>query len=298
MSVERQPLWNDAKECSERIANLAVTALIDEAGLTPKPALVDRHSSGAHTDLDFGLMCRSAQVLRGTFAQIALAAFRQRPSQVLRERLAVIGRDGEKVMMAATGGTNTHRGAIWALGLLTAGAAMSGPGTSARQIAALAGEIARYPDRFSPEKRSSKGYRVRQYYGVPGAIGEARQGFPHVVDVALPALYAARSRGILEPFARLDALMAIIARLDDTCLLHRGGAEALMAAKDGARAVIVAGGTSTRSGWNALHRLDAELVARNASPGGSADLLAAALFLDSLDPVVQRDGTLARVIRP
>jgi len=74
-----------------------------------------------------------------------------------------------------------------------------------------------------------------------------------------------------------------MARLPDTCLLHRGGTEALQAAQLGAQAVIDTGGTSTVAGWGALLALDAELLARWASPGGCADLLAACLFLDDGD---------------
>jgi triphosphoribosyl-dephospho-CoA synthase len=101
-----------------------------------------------------------------------------------------------------------------------------------------------------------------------------------VIDIGLPALRTARSKGIGETFARLDTLMAIMASLGDTCLLHRGGWAALAAAQSGARAVIDRGGSSTAAGWRALQHLDAVLLAHWASPGGSADLLAACLFLD------------------
>lgn len=273
--------WKSANDCEEILADLVVNALINEAELTPKPGLVDKHSSGAHTDLDIEVMRCSAQALRGTFAEMARAAFGQQPSQTLREQLAEIGRKGERVMFTATGGTNTHRGAIWALGLLTAGAAISGPHASFDRIASTASEIARYPDRFAPAQETN-GSRVEQRYGISGARGEAQHGFPHVIHLALPTLKAARNRGVPESLARLDALVAIMSSLDDTCLLHRGGIEALKTAKQGAKRILSLGGTSTPEGWNALHQLDSDLLARNSSPGGSADLLAAALFLDSL----------------
>jgi triphosphoribosyl-dephospho-CoA synthase len=80
--------------------------------------------------------------------------------------------------------------------------------------------------------------------------------------------------------ARLDALLEIMKSLNDTCLLHRGGLAALQTAQTGAAAVLAAGGTATARGWKLLRRLDRDLIALNASPGGSADLLAATLFLD------------------
>jgi triphosphoribosyl-dephospho-CoA synthase len=73
-----------------------------------------------------------------------------------------------------------------------------------------------------------------------------------------------------------------MASLDDTCLLHRGGWAALNTARTGAAAVLAMGGTATVQGWELLERLDRDLLALNASPGGSADLLAATLFLDLL----------------
>ena len=263
------------------LADCAVAALIDEAHLTPKPALVDRRGCGAHADLDLPTMLRSAHSLHGAFTAMADAAFDQEPSQSLRETLAVIGRQGEHVMLATTGGSNAHRGAIWVLGLLTAGVAMDTTDRTAERIAARAAEVARYPDRRA-SAADSNGARVCARYGVAGARGEAAAGFPHVVHIGLPALLAGRARGLAEEDLRLDVLMSIMARLDDTCLLHRGGRAALTTAKRGAWAVLEAGGASTAPGRRALSRLDAELLALNASPGGSADLLAAVLFLDSL----------------
>lgn len=268
------------------LAECAVASLIDEARLTPKPGLVDGRGSGAHADLDLATMIRSANALRPGFAAMTEAAGGRVPSRALREELAAIGRDAERAMLTATGGSNAHRGAIWVLGLLLASAAMAGRESNAEAIAHRASVLARYDDRFPPP-RTSNGARVRERYGVSGARGEAIAGFPHVVRIGLPALHSARARGRTEDVARLDALMAIVAHLDDTCVLHRGGRAALRVAKAGAREVLFRGGTGTHAGRRALDRLDANLVAHNASPGGSADLLSAVLLLDRLTGVVQ-----------
>jgi triphosphoribosyl-dephospho-CoA synthase len=280
-----------------QLADLAVEVLAAEAMLTPKPALVDGRGSGVHLDLDLPAMLKSARSLHGTFLEMAEAAAGGEPNQALREQLARIGRSGERCMFAATGGSNAHRGAIWVLGLLVAARAMqgdesprgeAGPRAEAgrraeagpREIAALAARIAAFPDRYAPAQ-DSHGARACRRYGVRGARGEAVAGFPHVIEVGLPAMWAARAKGADETCARLDALMAIMATLDDTCLLHRGGISALQAAQRGARDTLMAGGSSSAAGRRALLRLDAELVKRNASPGGCADLLAACIFLDS-----------------
>ncbi len=267
-----------------QLARCAVTALIDEAQLTPKPALVDRRGSGAHRDLDLATMLRSAQALEPTFAALAHAARRRgEPSALLRSELAQIGRAGELDMLHATGGSNAHRGAIWIVGLLVAGAAMPHDiaQLSAPQISTRAAQIACFPDRFAAPT-NSHGERARQRYQVGGARREAQDGFPHVVGIGLPALLAARAHGIDENAARVDALLSIMASLDDTCLLHRAGLPGLHAGQHGARRVLEAGGSSTPDGHAALAALEHELLSLNASPGGAADLLAATLFLDML----------------
>jgi triphosphoribosyl-dephospho-CoA synthase len=263
------------------LADLAVQALIDEAELTPKPALVDRRGSGAHTDLNLNLMLLSARTLHPIFKEMAIAAADAKPSQLLRENLATIGRAGEDAMQKVTRGVNTHRGAIWTLGLLVAGAAICRPSTDADQIAQSASEIAQYGDRFAPVHFSNGAYASRKF-GVQGARGEASGGFPHVIEIGLPVLRAELDRGVPGPSARLNALMAIMADLDDTCLLHRGGTLALRTAKEGAKQVLACGGTSTPNGSSRLQELDRQLLQLNASPGGAADLLAATLFLDAI----------------
>ena len=269
------------------LARLAVSALIEEVQLTPKPALVDRRGSGAHRDLDLDTMLRSAHSLEPTFAALARAACGHAPSATLRAELAQIGRAGEHAMMQATGGSNAHRGAIWIVGLLVAGAAIHAANqvtpavNAASAICRLAAQIACFPDRFAAPA-DSHGERVRQRYQVGGARREAQDGFPHVIDIGLPALRAARAHGVPEQSARLDALLAIMASLDDTCLLHRAGLAGLHTGKDGARRALELGGSSTEPGRMALAELDRALLQLNASPGGAADLLAATLFIDML----------------
>ena len=275
-----------ARDLASLLARFAVDALIEEAHLTPKPALVDRRGSGAHRDLDLARMLRSAHALEPTFIALARATRGQRPSAVLRSELAALGRTGEAAMMAATNGSNTHRGAIWIIGLLVAGATIAQDidGTwHPRSICAYGARIACFPDYAAPSlPAESNGTRVRLRYGVGGARREAQDGFPHVLEHGLPALEAARRRGHGENPARIDALLSIMVSLDDTCLLHRAGLPALEAARHGAREVLACGGSASLAGRAALYRLDRRLVAMNASPGGAADLLAATLFIDKL----------------
>ena len=264
---------------SSSIADLAVAALRAEADLTPKPGLVDRRGSGAHIDMDLVMLHASAESLRAAFAECAMAAMQLAPGPELRAWLGEIGRAGERAMLAATGGVNTHRGALWALGLLSAGATLGGGLAGAVDVAA---RLAAIPDRHTTAT-TSHGALARLRYGVSGAAGEAQAGFPHVCLHALPALRAARLSGADEGTACLEALLSLMATLDDTCLLHRGGSVGLSAVQAGAQAVVDAGGFRTPEGRRRFTALDDMCLTQRLSPGGSGDLLSATVFLHTLD---------------
>ena len=270
------PVGRDPKELAHR----ATRALIEEAELTPKPGLVDRRGQGAHHDLSLSLLVTSAQVLRPYFQLIAEEAQREKVPEKLRITLGEFGREAESAMLRATDGTNTHRGAIWCLGLLIAGAARR-PTFNAAQICDEASRIAQLPDgtnsiRPLPEAQP---WRLNAAFG---ARQEAFLAFPHVQFVGLPALKRARAWSAPETTARIDSLLAIMATLSDTCILRRGGASALSVVQRGARAIADLGGSSSAAGAAALQRLEQTMLKLWVSPGGSADLLAATLFLDQL----------------
>jgi triphosphoribosyl-dephospho-CoA synthase len=268
---------------AERLADLAVDALIDEADLSPKPALVDRRGNGAHTDLNLGLMHASALSLWPAFKEMAEAAIEfGEVGLPLREAIGLIGREGEDVMLATTGGVNTHRGAIWALGLLVAAAALESTDTKASAVTLRAARLALLDDRYAP-RPLSHGAQVAQRYGARGAREEAQLGFPAVIQRALPQLKRSRVAGHGEQSARLDALLAIMTNLADTCVLYRAGEHGLQTMQLGAQAVLDAGGSASLGGRRRLHDLDEQLIALNASPGGAADLLAACLFIDRIE---------------
>jgi triphosphoribosyl-dephospho-CoA synthase len=266
---------------AEHLAELARQALVAEAELTPKPGLVDRRGAGAHSDLSLGLMRRSASAIAPYFAAMVAAAQSMPFGQVLRTEVAAIGRAAESEMLQVTGGSNSHKGAIWILGLLVTAAGQC-IDLNPEAVAQDARFLARLPDRAQPQL-VSHGDMVRARYGSTGARGEAFAGFPNVIQVGLPALRAARNSGRTETNSRLAALLNIMVRLEDTCVLYRGGIEGLAAVQSCASDVLLAGGPGSVAGDQAMLRLDHELFIRKISPGGSADLLAATLFLDALE---------------
>lgn len=273
------------------IAAAAVRALCAEAALTPKPGLVDALGNRSHPDMSVALLEASAESLRDALRDCADAARELPLGLELRAQVGAIGRAGERHMRSVTGEVNTHRGALWALGLLAAGTAAvtsSGRCAPSRRVdtihaaAAVAGELAVLPDVGAPERAMTNGQRARLRYGTGGALGEARSGFPHVVHIGLPALWASRRRGETEECAALNALTAIMASLDDTCVLHRGGPRALDFVHRSAAGILDAGGCAAAAGRRKLERFCSRVDRRGLSMGGSADLLSATLFCDLL----------------
>lgn len=144
------------------LAHTASACLIDEARLSPKPGLVDSRGNGAHQDLNLALMERSARSLQPTFHALAEQSWRRPADIALRETVGRLGREGEAQMMLATGGVNTHRGAIWALGLLVSAVAMLG-GEGQSQAIAAAGRCQAPARKRSVVSRISPAWRCHNY---------------------------------------------------------------------------------------------------------------------------------------
>jgi len=262
---------------TDAIAAIAVDCLLSEVNTWPKPGLVSHQDSGSHADMDAGTFWRSAAVLRPFLAAMAKAGADGAPLCQLR----FIGLEAEAAMLTATAGVNTHRGAIFGLGLLCAagGAATRRLERVTRLGDIVAGlwghDIAR-----GPVQMHSHGGQVHRRYGAGGARLEAASGFPTVYGIGLPALHegAVLAPGDAEA-ARVHACFALIAALEDTNLLHRGGPSGLAFAQRAARRFLDDGGVGGprwRERALGVHRA---FVARRLSPGGAADLLAMSLFV-------------------
>jgi triphosphoribosyl-dephospho-CoA synthase len=201
-------------------------------------------------------------------------------------RLRIIGLEAETAMFAATGGINTHRGAIFGLGLLcaAAGARAGGRVDPAMSLGAVVARLWGSNILDGPVLLHSHGGNARLRYGAGGARMEAAQGFPGVYDVGLPALQSGAmiARGHKEA-ARVQACFALIAAVEDTNLLHRGGMSGLRYAQRAARAFLDDGGVGTRNWRERANVVHQSFVRRGLSPGGSADLLAMSLFVQACE---------------
>ncbi len=263
---------------SARLGRLAIESLHTELACAPKPGLVTPFSTGSHDDMDAGTFLRSLFALRHYYRQIACAGAQDAPFETLR----ALGIAAEAAMLRATNGVNTHRGAIFSLGLLVAAAARGrahgGTALAAEQVCL---QVRNWADGLTqaPLNADSPGQRARARHRVPGVREQAADGFPLLRELAVPALRTARAEGLPREAALCHTLMQLVAVVDDLNLLHRGGAAGLAWAKAEAAAFMHAGGAHAADWRQHLARIDAGFVARRLSPGGSADLLACAWFL-------------------
>lgn len=253
------------------LSRLAIRALRMELALTPKPGLVDMDDPGSHKDMDFALMSVGISSLQDHFTHMASVAF---IGDVSATALRRAGLDAEKAMLAATGGVNTHKGAIFALGLAVAAAANILGGHSTLPFGERIAEIAAgfdYP-------QDTHGAHVRNTDGSKGALAMARSGYPDLFSRWLPMLDADDSDGL----ALHRLLLHIISTLDDTNAIFRVGRVAADLARRRAAEV------SENLSIAALSRLNKEYKDANISHGGAADMLSLTIFIRSVLPAIRQ----------
>ena len=251
---------------AETLGKMAENALLAEVHFTPKPGLVDEANNGAHRDMDVPLFERSAHALRPCFEEFVRLGLQGAAAAALQQA----GVRAEQAMFAATGGVNTHKGAIYSGALLLHAAGRLLSGEEEGDLCELAAQTAA----AIPAPTGTHGAAVRAQCG--GIRTEAVSGYP----TAQAVLRQLRQSG------PLDALLLSMSRLDDSTLWHRGGAEGAQLVRSRAADILAAPASEREA---RTRRLDAELIERNLSPGGSADLLAMAFFLEKALPLLGQE---------
>lgn len=270
---------------SQLIGCLAQKALILEVCCTPKPGLVDRNNSGSHRDMDIFTFFQSIAALGGYFEECARIGIETAhlPEKDTFGKLRRAGIRAEKAMFAATGGVNTHKGAIFTLGLLCGSAGrldnFSGAALCREAAAMVQGIVSQELAGVSAESVTTAGQRLFRRYGITGVRGEAENGFPTVLNIGLPVLSQGLSQGLGWNDSGCAALLAIAAHSEDTNLITRGGRETQLQLKSKLQNLLQKNPYPSRQ---VLQQLDEEFIQKNLSPGGSADLLAACYFLQQL----------------
>lgn len=269
------------------IAEFADRALLAELMLTPKPGLVDRRNCGAHHDMDMNTFLASARAIAPwwpRFVEIGFAsADIAAPASLPLVR--PVGVLCEQAMLRATEGVNTHKGAVFSIGLLCfAAGRLLGQGatvTGERMCSEVARICAGLVDReLDGENRvRTAGERVFRQYGLTGARGEAASGYAIVRSASLPVYDRLRRDGVVEELALLQALLHLLAVNNDTNLVSRGGLAALNYVRAYAKQLLREGGALAPDGVNKMAAFDDALIARHLSPGGTADMLGVTWFL-------------------
>ncbi len=276
---------SDARLTMAAIGGAATLALYDELVLAPKPGLVTLLDNGSHDDMDALTFIRSLFALRHYFVEIAQAG-RTGADFATLERCGVAA---ETRMLVATDGINTHRGAIFMLGLLCAAAgAASRDAPITLRPDSLRGTLRRsWGDALAlrcQRPSSLSGGMAARRHGLRSASAEAALAFPVLFETAVPVLMSSLARGLTPQQARLDTLFHVMAVLDDSNLAHRGGLGGLRHAQCAAREFLSRGGAATSGGIAAAEEIARDFVARRLSPGGAADILAAACWVVRVCP--------------
>ncbi|QIZ47040.1 triphosphoribosyl-dephospho-CoA synthase CitG [Dickeya zeae] len=254
-----------------------VAALTVEVMLTPKPGLVDRDNNGAHRDMDVPLFQDSIAALTPWFARFTEAGMTHSllPITQLLSQVRPIGIAAEQAMLAATGGVNTHKGGIFAFGLLCSAAGwLAGRRQPLTQyslcqcVAQMSADLVRN-ELENSQHTATAGELLFRRHGLTGARGEAASGFATARQHALPAYLNARAQGKDDESALLQTLVVLMANNPDTNVVSRGGIDGLAFVQAYARNLLSDGVTH-----QGLQEMNRALVERNISPGGSADLLA------------------------
>lgn len=249
------------------IADLAVRSLMTELDTTPKPGLVDRLDNGAHKDMDYTLMSKSVSALRPYLVRLAVDA----SQGIDPPRIKETGIEAEKAMLKATGGVNTHKGALFSIGLAVAAASWLVSTQRVVEAYSLKELISRIAEEI-PSAEGTHGVAVRKDFKVKGALENARSGYPELFADWLP--YYRGLKG--DPHRCHKTLLRIMTTLDDTNVLHRRGAEGLTKVKSEAGSLL------HDFSEEGLARMNRDFTAENISPGGSADILSLTVFIDSV----------------
>jgi len=286
------------KELHATGAILAYDALTEEVKTSPKPGLVDSIDSGAHRDMNINTFMRSADAVAPYLGIMLIQGFIvPTDGGILFREIQKTGIAAERAMYEATGGVNTHKGAIFTLGLLmaAAGSSLRTGRPVSRDLFNRVRELFGGP--IGSEIEAALGREPVTFgeklihRGNPGIRGEAASGFPAITETGLPALCEARAAGAGTEDAKLHVLLNLMANLNDTCVIRRGGYAGSEWLKERALQILAETEIGSAERRRALAEMNSECIKRNISPGGAADLLAATLLADSLGAeALERSG--------
>lgn len=269
------------------LMRLAFVAMRKEVELTPKPGLVDSANNGAHQDMTIETFYKSIDAIAPfvkQYAQGASTIHYQEP-HVIFKTLRQIGLTCEAAMFRATKGVNTHKGMIFSLAVLSGALGLMKTGHKpftckelSETVKALCVQLV--ANDLMLKKPDTAGARFFYETNSLGIRGEAQNGFPTLFEISLP-LYRSYKKSHGEEIALKMTLLQLMAILDDSTLWSRGGMEGLRYVKEKSSNLLLHVKAHPEDLEHSLHELDEDLISKNLSPGGSADMLALTWFVDA-----------------
>ena len=236
--------------------------------------------------MDFFTFQASAAALYPYFSQCVKIGRTTEEAKETFRRLRLPGKLAEGEMLRATAGINTHKGAIFSMGILCGALGRlereqwSDPSAVLSECAAMTkGLVSEDYVNLTPETAKTAGQKLYLQYGITGVRGQAEGGFPAVLNVGLPKLEAALAAGKSINKAGCAALLAMLADTVDTNMIHRGG---YVLAKETSQKLKALLEKEPFPSKETLEALDAEFIEKNLSPGGTADLLTLTYLLHFL----------------
>lgn len=250
------------------IAHLATQALQAELDTTPKPGLVDKDNNGAHRDMDYALMQLSINTLHPYFVRLALLGF----ADTLPSHTSIrdAGIEAEKAMLEATNSVNTHKGALFSMGLAVVAAAYEEKKAAANKkvrgkeerkeeredslvsienlspIESLASPLSSLQLTIKalaasfPDTSGTHGSKAKQLSNgtttIKGALDNAREGYEKLFAEWLPFYNERRKSHDAHDLHK--TLLRIMCDLDDTNVIYRTNVATAEEVKQEARALL------------------------------------------------------------
>lgn len=271
-------------EFFNNVADLATNALTEELNTSVKFGLVCPSHNGSHDDLDFELMKKSINSLYDGFVALVKVGFEfNAPLENLLNEARKVGLESEKAMFKATNGSNTHKGALFCIGLfcvaigwLVGRGESFSPKNCSKVIAKICKGICKreLTNTLSPTTHGEKMYAK---YSVSGARGSAERGFLESVENFLPIWKQIKTQTENYDLAKTRLLAYVVSKTDDTNILYRSDEKTLALAQNKCRDLYL--------DFDEQKAKETEdwFINLNISCGGSADMLGLTLFLDGLE---------------
>lgn len=317
---------------SELIKDSIESALIEEVQTSPKPGLVDMIDNGAHNDMDPKLFMKSAKAISPYLMKIYDLGFNKGQKRgdliELFKEIRVVGIEAEKAMFNVTEGVNTHKGAIFTMGIILAATGYSlsmGDLPDIYTILSIGNMMCRdtllrelEDIKKKPKNKLTNGDKLYIMYGEKGIRGQAIEGFPVIKNIAYPlyrrsikekdellkSLVLIHGEDLRDEFREaidkendkdftnalnINILLYIIMNLNDTNIVNRSSYEMMEIYRDKTKGIIDKGGAFTKSGLEGIKRLNVFSIKENISPGGSADILSLTILLNHIMDIWEGD---------